>query len=151
MPSAPWVSTGARRLWAVQALKDPALPLFEHAEAAAARAPTCRRSRARTSPGSSCRRWRLGEHVIEDYATLRMSLKAHPLALLRDGSPPAVTTARELWQYRPGRRVTVGGLVLVRQRPGSAKGVIFTTLEDETGFANCIVWPAVFERTAPSS
>ena len=55
-------------------------------------------------------------------------------------------TARQLWHTDPGRRVTVCGLVLVRQRPGSAKGVIFATLEDETGFANIIVWPNVFER-----
>ena len=57
-----------------------------------------------------------------------------------------MTTARGLWDVPPGRRVTVAGLVLVRQRPGSAKGVVFTTLEDETGFANCIVWPSAFER-----
>ena len=57
-----------------------------------------------------------------------------------------MTTARELWSTVPGRRVTVAGLVLVRQRPGSAQGVVFSTLEDETGFANCIVWPAVFEQ-----
>ena len=84
----------------------------------------------------------LGEHVIEDYATLRLSLKAHPLALLRDWlAAKRAITARQLWHTDPGRRVTVCGLVLVRQRPGSAKGVIFATLEDETGFANLIVWP----------
>ena len=57
-----------------------------------------------------------------------------------------MTPARAAWEVPPGRRVTVGGLVLVRQRPGSAKGVVFMTLEDETGFANLIVWPPVFER-----
>jgi error-prone DNA polymerase len=57
-----------------------------------------------------------------------------------------VATARRLWEIAPGRRVTVCGLVLVRQRPGSARGVVFTTLEDETGFANLVVWPDVFER-----
>ncbi len=89
----------------------------------------------------------LGEHVIEDYARLRLSLKAHPLALLRDWlGTRRIVTARQLWDIPPGRRVTVAGLVLVRQRPGSAKGVIFATLEDETGFANIIVWPTLVER-----
>ena len=89
----------------------------------------------------------LGEQVIEDYASLRLSLKAHPLALLRDWlTRRRAITARQLWQTEPGRRVTVCGLVLVRQRPGSAKGVIFATLEDETGFANLILWPDRFER-----
>jgi error-prone DNA polymerase len=89
----------------------------------------------------------LGEHVVEDYAALRLSLKAHPLALLRDRlAARRVTPARRLWEVPPGRRVTVCGLVLVRQRPGSAKGVLFVTLEDETGFANLVVWPPVFER-----
>ena len=89
----------------------------------------------------------LGEHVLEDYATLRLSLKAHPLALLRDWlTRKRAITARDLWHADPGRRVTVCGLVLVRQRPGSAKGVIFATLEDETGFANLILWPNRFEQ-----
>jgi error-prone DNA polymerase len=89
----------------------------------------------------------LGEQVLEDYATLRLSLKAHPLALLRDWlTRKRAITARQLWHADPGRRVTVCGLVLVRQRPGSAKGVIFATLEDETGFANLILWPHRFEK-----
>ena len=89
----------------------------------------------------------LGEQVIEDYATLRLSLKAHPLALLRDWlTRKRAITARQLWHTDPGRRVTVCGLVLVRQRPGSAKGVIFATLEDETGFANLVLWPNRFEQ-----
>ena len=75
-------------LWAVQALKDQALPLFDHAMARPARAPTCRPSRAATSPGSSCPRWAWASTCIEDYATLRLSLKAHPLALLRDWLDP---------------------------------------------------------------
>ena len=57
----------------------------------------------------------------------------------------AVPCAR-LPALRPGQRITVAGIVLVRQRPGSAKGVMFTTIEDETGHANIIVWPNVFER-----
>ncbi|HEX9648367.1 MAG TPA: OB-fold nucleic acid binding domain-containing protein, partial [Alphaproteobacteria bacterium] len=89
----------------------------------------------------------LGEEVADDYRSLRLSLKAHPLALLRNelGRRRAVPAAR-LADIRAGARVRVAGLVLVRQRPGTAKGVIFATLEDETGTANVIVWPDVFER-----
>ena len=93
----------------------------------------------------------LGEHVVEDYRSLRLSLKAHPVAFLRPRlNTRGILRSEELGGQRrsPLRnpRVTVAGLVLVRQRPGSAKGVIFMTLEDETGVANAIVWPKVFER-----
>jgi len=90
----------------------------------------------------------LGEHVVADYAAIGLSLKAHPVAFFRKelGSRRVITSA-EHWNERlAGRRVTVAGLVLVRQRPGTAKGVIFLTLEDETGIANVVVWPKVFER-----
>ncbi len=89
----------------------------------------------------------LGEHVVEDYATLGLSLKCHPLALLRDElAPRGVVPAASLAAIPSGATARVAGLVLVRQRPGSASGVIFMTLEDETGIANLVVWPAVFER-----
>jgi error-prone DNA polymerase len=89
----------------------------------------------------------LGEHVVEDYRSLSLSLKRHPLAFLRselerDGIVPAA----ELATLPVERRVAIAGLVLIRQRPGSAKGVIFITLEDETGIANLIVWPPILER-----
>ena len=88
-----------------------------------------------------------GESVMNDYASLRLTLRDHPLALLR-GDPDfvKVTTAQALLDCRNGDRVSVAGLVLVRQRPGTAKGVIFITLEDETGVANVVVWRAKFER-----
>jgi error-prone DNA polymerase len=90
-------------------------------------------------------RMRLPAHVAEDYRTIGLSLKAHPCSFFRGllKSLDAVTTA-ELKQAPDGRRVTVGGLVLIRQRPGTAKGVVFATLEDETGVANAVVWPDVF-------
>ncbi|MDZ4789941.1 MAG: hypothetical protein SGJ17_01845 [Hyphomicrobiales bacterium] len=89
----------------------------------------------------------LGEHVLQDYAAIRMSLKAHPLTLLRAGfSAKGYIQARELGVIESGRTVLVSGIVLVRQRPGSAKGVVFATFEDETGVANIIIWPKVFER-----
>jgi error-prone DNA polymerase len=89
----------------------------------------------------------LGEHVVADYAALGLSLKAHPVAFFRDElSARGILTSARHWEERlAGRRVTVAGLVLVRQRPGTAKGVIFLTLEDETGIVNVVVWPKVFE------
>jgi error-prone DNA polymerase len=78
---------------------------------------------------------------------LSLSLKAHPLSLLRPRmAARGLTQHKNLGQFRNGDRVSVGGLVLVRQRPGTAKGVIFATLEDETGVANVIVWPPIFEK-----
>jgi error-prone DNA polymerase len=90
----------------------------------------------------------LGEHVVADYAALGLSLKAHPVAFFRDElSARGILTSARHWEARlAGRRVTVAGLVLVRQRPGTAKGVIFLTLEDETGIVNVVVWPKVFEK-----
>ena len=86
----------------------------------------------------------LAEEVYEDYSWLRLSLKAHPLALLRQGLAGA-SLNRDLMTAPLNRPATVAGLVLARQRPGSAKGVIFATLEDETGVANIIVWPKTYE------
>ncbi len=86
----------------------------------------------------------LGEEVVEDYVSMRLSLKAHPMELLRpqiDNLTPhaaLATIARH--------RVSVCGLVITRQRPGTASGVIFLTLEDETGVSNIVVWPKVYER-----
>jgi error-prone DNA polymerase len=87
-----------------------------------------------------------GEEVIHDYRTLSISLKAHPMSFLREQmTSRGIVPADALRTLEPGRTVTVAGLVLVRQRPGTASGVIFATLEDETGVANIIVWPKTFE------
>ena len=89
----------------------------------------------------------LGEHVLTDYATLRLSLKAHPMALLRPQfARLGYVKAEALASLPANRAVRVAGIVLIRQRPGSASGVIFSTLEDETGIANLIIWPKIFER-----
>jgi error-prone DNA polymerase len=90
----------------------------------------------------------LGEHVVADYAAIGLSLKAHPVAFFREElAARRIIASAEHWNERlAGRRVTVAGLVLVRQRPGTAKGVIFLTLEDETGIVNVVVWPKVFEK-----
>ncbi|WP_237480551.1 error-prone DNA polymerase [Lichenibacterium dinghuense] len=128
-------------LWAVRGLDraggEDALPLFT------------------TSPGGlepavALPPLRLGEHVIEDYRRLRLSLKAHPVSFLRGGlTRRGLERAGELGG-RGRRGAAVAGLVLVRQRPGSAHGTIFLTLEDETGPANVIVWPKVFEANRPA-
>src|ERR1700745_4342771 len=101
----------------------------------------------------------LSEHVVEDYVATGLSLKAHPVSFFRDrldalgairnaalrDDDPLPTLPRKRGRDREGE-VTVAGLVLVRQRPGTANGVVFMTLEDETDIANVIVWPKVFER-----
>ena len=122
-------------LWALKGLGEAPPPLFARDDPLAGE-PTV------ALPAMS-----LGEAVSVDYTTLRLSLKSHPLALLRDGlTTRGVTPAARLATLANGARVRIAGLVLVRQRPGSAKGVIFVTLEDETGVANVIIWPHVFER-----
>jgi DNA polymerase III alpha subunit len=89
----------------------------------------------------------LGALVVVDYRRLSLSLKAHPVAFMRARlDARGAKRAEELAGAKSGDRVCVAGLVLVRQRPGTAKGVIFMTLEDETGVANLIVWPKAFER-----
>src|SRR5215204_517134 len=88
-----------------------------------------------------------GREVVEDYRSKGLSLRQHPLAFLRaDLTQRRMMPCSELRRARDGRRVTVAGLVLVRQKPGSAKGVMFITLEDETEVANLIVWPSLLER-----
>jgi DNA polymerase III alpha subunit len=89
----------------------------------------------------------LGEHVVEDYASLSLTLKRHPLAFLRtELAREGLVTAAALAHLPVGRRFSIAGIVLIRQRPGSANGVVFITIEDETGIANLIVWPAILER-----
>lgn len=134
-------------LWAIRGLSGhlskPAavesLPLFGKAEDAKT---PFRREEKITLPALQP-----GEHVIDDYDSLRLSLKAHPVSFIRDSlCNGGVVSASTLPDCPDGRRVEVAGLVLVRQRPGTASGVIFMTLEDETGIANIIVWPKVYEE-----
>jgi len=91
----------------------------------------------------------LPEHVAEDYVATGLSLKAHPVSFFRDDLTRlgALRNAEQRGEtLRQDQTVTVAGLVLIRQQPGTAKGVIFMTLEDETDIANIIVWPKVFAR-----
>jgi error-prone DNA polymerase len=87
------------------------------------------------------------QEVVEDYRTTSLSLKAHPVSFFRKALTGAGVVACEaLKTARDRRKLSVGGLVLVRQRPGTAKGVVFMTLEDETGIANVVVWKDAFEK-----
>jgi error-prone DNA polymerase len=89
----------------------------------------------------------LAEHVVADYQTIRLSLKGHPMEFLRAGfEREGVIACSSVSDARDKQHVRCAGVVLVRQRPGSAKGVVFMTLEDETGIANIVVWPKVMER-----
>ena len=124
-------------LWAVKGLAPDPLPLFaamneeEQGAEPAVTLPTL---------GDS-------QQVVEDYRHLSLTLRAHPVSFLRAGlAADRYRPAAALAETDNGRRIAVAGLVLVRQRPGSAKGVIFATLEDETGVANAVIWPHIFER-----
>jgi len=125
-------------LWEVRGLpKESSLPLFDHA--ATAEAGDEKKVALPLMP--------LSEHVVNDYRTLRLSLKAHPMSFLRTRvAASRILSCADLKQTRDGARVSVAGVVLVRQRPGSAQGVVFMTIEDETGIANSVIWPKVLER-----
>lgn len=87
------------------------------------------------------------QHVAEDYRTTSLSLKGHPVGFFRESlAQRQVTPCVALLKARDRRRLSVAGLVTVRQRPGTAKGVVFMTLEDETGIANVVVWKDTFEK-----
>jgi error-prone DNA polymerase len=117
--------------------KEIPLPLFDHADAA----------EAGVEPEVALPIMPLSEHVVNDYRTLRLSLKAHPMSFLRDRVMASrISSCAGLRSLRDGSRVSVAGVVLVRQRPGSAQGVVFMTIEDETGVANSVIWPKVLER-----
>jgi error-prone DNA polymerase len=125
-------------LWAVRRLPDDvALPLFEIAH-------------AREQPDENAKplpQMPRSEQVVADYQTIRLSLKGHPMEFLRSMlNAEKVVTCASIADANDKRRVRCAGVVLVRQRPGSANGVVFMTLEDETGIANVVVWPAIMEQ-----
>ncbi len=125
-------------LWAVRRLPDDVpLPLFTAAT-------------AREQPDEQAQplpSMPISEHVVADYQTIRLSLKGHPMEFLRARfEREGVVACSSVSDARDKQHVRCAGVVLVRQRPGSAKGVVFMTLEDETGIANIVVWPKVMER-----
>ncbi len=118
-------------LWAVRGLSDAKLPLLD------ARDP---------EPAVCLPALTLGEQVVDDYGAISLSLRSHPMALLRAALTEAgVTSTEVLKNAKNDDLVTLAGLVLVRQRPGTASGVVFVTIEDEAGISNLVVWPKVFE------
>ncbi|RRY11306.1 error-prone DNA polymerase [Brucella anthropi] len=133
----------ARReaLWAIKALRDEPLPLFAAASPREAEiVPEI------SEPAVALRPMTAGSEVVEDYGHVGLTLRAHPLSFLReDLQRRRIVTCAEAMATRDGRWLEAAGIVLVRQRPGSAKGVMFITLEDETGIANLVVWAKVFE------
>ena len=134
----------ARReaLWAIRGLRDEPLPLFA---AASAREDEVVPEVA--EPAVTLRPMTAGGEVVEDYRHVSLSLRAHPVAFLRQElTRRRMVTCLEAMEARDRRWLEISGVVLVRQRPGSAKGVMFITLEDESGVANLVVWPNVFEK-----
>ncbi|KIV64828.1 DNA polymerase III alpha subunit [Rhizobium sp. UR51a] len=129
-------------LWAIKALRDEPLPLFAAAaEREAAVIPE------QQEPEVELRQMTEGHNVVEDYGHIGLTLREHPIAFLRrDLQARNIITCAEAMNARDGRWVYAAGLVLVRQKPGSAKGVMFITIEDETGPANVVVWPSLFEK-----
>lgn len=132
--------TRRQALWAIRGLEDTELPLMAAAGAPAVPAQE-REPHVRLRPMPD------GGEVVADYRATGLTLREHPVSFVRPELQRlgAVPCAR-LTALPPERRVTVAGIVLVRQRPGSAKGVMFATIEDESGHANLIVWPKLFER-----
>jgi error-prone DNA polymerase len=89
----------------------------------------------------------LSEHVVQDYATTALSIKAHPVSFVRKSLEQLnILSTQQLSSAKDGQLVKVAGLVLVRQRPGTAKGVCFMTIEDETGFANLVIFQNLFDQ-----
>ena len=128
--------------WAIKGLRDEALPLFAAADdRAGLLRPEALEPRVTLAPMTQ------GREVVEDYRSTGLSLRAHPLAFLRETlARQGFAPCRAVKNTPNGRRLAIAGLVLVRQMPGSAKGVMFITLEDESANANLIVWPSVFEQ-----
>jgi error-prone DNA polymerase len=129
-------------LWAIKALRDEPLPLF--AAAAEREAAVIAEQQ---EPEVQLRQMTEGHNVIHDYGHVGLTLRDHPISFLRsDLQERSIVTCSNAMNARDGRWLMTAGLVLVRQKPGSAKGVMFITIEDETGPANVVVWPSLFEK-----
>ncbi|WP_128892481.1 error-prone DNA polymerase [Erythrobacter sp. HKB08] len=126
-------------LWDARSIvSGPDLPLFRHAE---------QRDEGAEKARTHLPQMPLSEEVVADYQTTRLSLKAHPMAFLRpELAERGFVRACDLRERKFRSMVNVAGVVLIRQRPGSAKGVCFITLEDETGVINLVVWPDLKEK-----
>jgi len=129
-------------LWAIKALRNEPLPLFEAAdERQKQHAPEV------PEPNVSLKPMTAGREVVEDYRHIGLTLRQHPVSFLRDAlAQKQIITCKEANMLSNKRMTTTAGLVLVRQKPGSAKGVMFITIEDETGVCNLVIWPSLYER-----
>jgi error-prone DNA polymerase len=129
-------------LWEIRGLSDAPMPLFAAADDREGRI-----EHEGAEPPVALVPMMEGREVVEDYLSKGLTLRQHPVAFLRgDLGERRIIPCAALHQARDGLRVTVAGLVLVRQKPGSAKGVTFMTIEDETDVANLVIWSSVFER-----
>jgi error-prone DNA polymerase len=129
-------------LWTIRGLSNEVMPLF----AAADERDKLIRSEA-VEPPVELTRMTGGREVVEDYRAKGLTLRQHPLAFLRaELQERRIMACGDLKTVRDGSRVTVAGLVLVRQKPGTAKGVTFMTIEDETDVANLVIWSSLFEK-----
>jgi error-prone DNA polymerase len=129
-------------LWAIRGLNDKPLPLFVAADDREGRIKP-----ENAEPNVTLVPMTEGREVVEDYLSKGLTLRQHPVAFLRaELAERRIIPCSDLKHARDGRRLTVAGLVLVRQKPGSAKGVTFMTIEDETEVANLVIWSAVFEK-----
>ena len=127
-------------LWTVSGLADTVLPLFAAADGQG------RPTLELVEPPVTLTPMKEGREVVEDYSSVGLSLGRHPVAFLRaELRSRGMVTCDDVRRGRDGRRVVVPGIVLVRQKPGSAKGVMFITIEDETGVANLVLWASKFE------
>ena len=128
-------------LWKVRGLGEAPLPLFAAADEREAGF-----SPEGIEPEVTLRAMTDGREVVEDYRTTQLSLRAHPVSFLRDElARRGISRCADLAHIKDGRHVEVAGVILVRQKPGSAKGVLFITIEDETGVGQGILWPDRFE------
>ncbi len=122
-------------LWTIRGLSDTRLPLFDTVPA-----------ELDPEPAVTLQAMTTGRQVVEDYRSTGLSLRRHPVSFLRaDLAARRIVRCADLATIRDGKRLEVAGIILVQQRPGSARGVLFVTIEDETGHANLILWPSVFE------
>ncbi|MCP8895233.1 error-prone DNA polymerase [Shinella daejeonensis] len=136
----------ARReaIWTIRALRDEPLPLF----AAAAQAGEAMAEL--NEPAVALRPMAAGGEVVQDYGHVGLTLRDHPVHFLRAGlARRGVLSCADATGLRDGQAVETAGVVLVRQRPGSARGVVFVTIEDETGIANLVLWRKVFLAYRP--
>jgi error-prone DNA polymerase len=123
-------------LWEVSALNDRPTGMFTGQQ------PEAIRERGIELPAMT-----LSEHVLQDYSTMSLSLKAHPVSFAREKlAMLQIIPNQHLADHKDGDMVKVAGLVLVRQRPGTASGIVFITIEDETGIANLVVFQKLFDQ-----